>query len=182
MRAERLPHGSSCCSIKSRRLPKLADHLAFLLQPSLVLRRIAQHELAPSHETVAESAIAALLAEHRARHDAAAVQHHQPVHRPRELRVGVAPAHQLRDRQGLDALHDDPLEMPIERLPGLSGAEDEVLRLAVGLAFERLGRHAAGAREAEQRLGRLAFGVESGGDGRTLALDRALRLHVADPR
>ena len=38
------------------------------------------------------------------RHDLAAEQHHQPVHRAHELRIARAPAHALRNRQRIQAL------------------------------------------------------------------------------
>ena len=45
--------------------------------------------------------------EHRARHDARAVQHHQAVHRPHELRLARAPAHDFRNRQRLQRFFDN---------------------------------------------------------------------------
>jgi hypothetical protein len=68
-------------------------------QPGFVLVRVRERDLARAHEAVAARAVARLQPQHRPRNDVRSVQHHQPMHRPHELRVARSPAHHLRDRQ-----------------------------------------------------------------------------------
>jgi hypothetical protein len=82
-------------------LGEAAHHAALVAQLVEILVRALQRKRALAHEAMALRAVAGSKAEHRARHHARAVHHHQSVHRAHELRVAVAPAHQLGDRQFL---------------------------------------------------------------------------------
>jgi len=78
------------------------------------IRRRAKGESALRHEPVAARQVAGRHAEHAARDYALAVHHHQPVHRADELRLAVAPAHELRDGQLLDGCVEDIDEHRVE--------------------------------------------------------------------
>ena len=123
--------------------------------------------------------------EHLAGHDFLAVQHDEAVHRPHELRLARAPAHELRNRQRLECRID---------LRGEHFAEHRALRLDAcdydrtlrRIAPTQLGdRDAVLAREAGDRLlgracrgtGDLAFAA--GALAATRAMEKARRRGVA---
>ena len=111
------------------------------------------------------------------------VQHHQPVHRTDEFGVALTPAHQLRDRKRLERLLHEARKVLGQRLTRLACAEYKVLGFAILHPLELVGRHAAGSREALERLGRLAVGSQPSAHRGALAFDRLLWLlgtHAVD--
>ena len=128
------------------------------------------------NETMSASGIASLQTQDLPGHHAGAVQLDEAVHGAHEQILALAPAHELRDGQLLDGGLHYAGQVYVEGLASLARAEHEVLGLAVVHLRERVHPHAAGAREALQRLGRLAVAADARGHGRTLALDFALGL------
>ena len=87
-------------------------------------------------------------------------QQHQPVHRAGEAAVALAPAHRLGNGHAGQGLGHDLRQQVGGLRARLHGAQDEALALVVGGLFQRGPVDAGLGREAFQRPGRLAFGIE----------------------
>jgi len=87
-------------------LLEVRDDLSLVAQLRFVLYRVVERDLRLAHEAMPARVPAGLQAEHFARYQLGAMQHHQAVHRAHELRVAVAPAHHLGHRQGLERRFD----------------------------------------------------------------------------
>ena len=112
------------------------------------------------HETVAAAHAVAAHAEQLRVDHVAAQQQHQPVHRPRETILVRAPAHRLRDRHRSDRLGEDLREQIGGLRTGFLRAVHEALALVVDGPLQRRPVDPGLGREALQRAGRLAVGVE----------------------
>jgi hypothetical protein len=97
------------------------------------------------------------------------VQQDQAVHRAHELVFGIAPAHDLRDRQLLQRLGDDLGEMRVERLARFSLAGNEILGLAVARLVQLVEVTPAARMKPSSAPRRLAGRVERAGYRRALS-------------
>ena len=119
--------------------------------------------------TVSPAEAAGGYAEDAGRHRFGAEQQQHPVHRAHEFHIRVAPAHALRNRQRLQCLLDQFRNHCGSRSAGFGRAPGQPGTL-VGLQLLELGNgYTAGAGKTFSRFGRLAIGVEGGGQCRTAA-------------
>ena len=88
-----------------------SDDFARLLQDFFVIVGPPDRDQALAEKAVAAGFVAALEPEHRARHHLVSVQQDHAVHRAHELRLAVAPAHDLGDRQFLERGFDNRGQM-----------------------------------------------------------------------
>ena len=152
------------------------DHLAVRLESGFVFIGIRQGDVARTHEAVSAGDIARRKAQHHAGHNARTVQHDELVHGPHELRVAVAPAHDLRDRELLECFLDFAGEGRIQGVSGGGHLGDKDLALGAVALFEGFDRDAV-------LLGEAGDGRRCGGDGRALHFAgdvRGLAEHTGD--
>ncbi len=86
---------------------EVRDDMAVFAQLCLVLVRTAQTNRSRAHESVSVRGVAGGYAKHVAGNHVSAVHQHQSVHRAHELRVAVAPAHDLGNGEFFYDLIDD---------------------------------------------------------------------------
>jgi hypothetical protein len=133
---------------------EVRDHLALLAQRGFVVRGLRQRQIARRHEAMAARGAAGVGVEHARRHQLAAVQHHQPVHRPHELRVDEP----QRMRFGIGSASSARCTMPGSRLTVVwpaSGPRSTGTRPCPRSRAERADLDAAFLRELERRGGGL---------------------------
>ena len=100
--------------------------------------------------------IARFQPEHAARNHAAPMQHDQAMHRPDELRVSIAPAHYLWNRQRLQRIRDQSGEDLIKEQPFNFHPGHDNFALGSLPAAETFGRNTVFLREPGNRLSRCA--------------------------
>jgi hypothetical protein len=111
-------------------------------------------------EAVAAAHAVGLRAEDLGLDHGVAEQQHQPVHRAGEAAVAFAPAHRLGNGHAGQGFRHDLRQQVGGLRARLHGAQDEALALVVGGLLQRGPVDAGLRREAFQRPGRLAVGVE----------------------
>ena len=112
------------------------------------------------HETMAAAVASCVHAEQFGFDDIASEQQHQPVHRACERVIVVTPAHRLGDRHRRDRVAKNLRQQQGGCRARLDRAMHETLALVVGGSRKLRPRDAGLLREALQRPGRQALGVE----------------------
>ena len=125
-----------------------------------VVRRVADpHRLVVQEAMAAAHAVGAHAEQFRLHH-VFAQQQHQPVRRPCEGVIVVAPAHGLGDRHRGDGFAQDVRQQFGSLRAGLGRTMHEAFALGIGELFELRPLDAGFRRETFQRLGRFAIGIE----------------------
>ena len=86
---------------------EVRHHHALGAQALLVLVGAFEADLARTHEAVSARVTSGVDVENGSGNDAFAMQHHQSMHRPHELRLARSPTHHLGDGQRLERVLDD---------------------------------------------------------------------------
>ncbi len=150
--------------------------LAALVQGLHIRRRVADAQRLRRHEAVAVGDIAGGYVEDRRVDDLLAEQHQHPVHGAHELRVAVAPAHALGDRQRVERGLHDPRQQR-QRVRARFGAAKHHPRALRGLELlEGVHLDSAGLGKRSCRLRGRALRVERRLERRAALFDRAVRL------